>query len=70
VSKLIANRWFKISVGAIIGSVAGYFYWSEIGCLTGSCAITSVWWRSTLYGALMGGLLLDLVPSQKQNKAS
>jgi uncharacterized membrane protein len=51
---------------AIIGAIAGYFYWYYVGCESGSCAITSVWYRTTIYGALMGWLLSDV--SFKQTK--
>ncbi|MHA3044778.1 DUF6132 family protein [Riemerella anatipestifer] len=47
-------------VGAIIGAVSGYLYWIFIGCSTGTCAITSKPINSTLYGGLMGALLLSL----------
>ena len=43
----------------IIGAVAGYLYWSFIGCDSGTCAITSVWYRTTIYGAIMGWLVGD-----------
>lgn len=48
------------AVGVVIGAVAGYFYYSEIGCLSGTCAITSKPLNSTLYGGVMGGLLFNM----------
>ena len=56
------NRWRKygfIAVFALVGAVAGYFYWKFYGCENG-CSITSVWYRTAAYGALMGGLLGDM----------
>ena len=50
-----------ISIGLIIGGIGGYLYWKNIGCSSGTCAITSVWYRSTLYGMFMGGVLADIV---------
>ena len=44
-------------IGVFIGAIAGLAYWHFIGCASGTCAITSVWYRSTLYGAMMGALL-------------
>jgi hypothetical protein len=41
--------------------VAGYLYWQQIGCSSGTCMITSKWHNSTAYGALMGGLLAQYV---------
>ncbi|MBL7963837.1 MAG: hypothetical protein JNM31_08325 [Flavobacteriales bacterium] len=48
-----------IGLGIVLGAVAGWLYWSHVGCSTGSCAITSNPVGSTLYGALLGGLLVD-----------
>lgn len=45
--------------GIAIGALAGYIYYLEIGCLSGSCPITSKPLNSTLYGGLMGGLLFN-----------
>lgn len=46
-------------MGTVIGAIAGYFYYTEIGCLSGTCPITSKPLNSTLYGSLMGGLLFN-----------
>ena len=46
-------------LGVVLGSIAGYLYYHFIGCASGSCAISSKPFNSTLYGALMGGLLLS-----------
>ena len=47
-------------IGIVVGAIAGYFYYFYIGCASGSCAITSKPLNSTLYGALMGGLLFNM----------
>jgi hypothetical protein len=47
-------------IGVIIGLIAGYLYYQQIGCASGTCAITSKPLNSTLYGGLMGGLLFNL----------
>ncbi|MFN3840325.1 MAG: DUF6132 family protein [Cyclobacteriaceae bacterium] len=56
----------KWAMGIALGAVAGYLYWFYIGCNSGSCAITSSPVNSTLYGALMGGLLLNTFESKKK----
>jgi hypothetical protein len=48
-------------IGVVVGLLAGYLYYQEIGCLSGTCAITSKPLNSTLYGGLMGGLLFSLI---------
>jgi len=58
------KKWFKANslflIGAVLGAVAGFLYWKLVGCNSGTCAITSKPLNSTLYGALMGGLILSL----------
>ncbi len=51
--------------GIVVGAVAGYLYWKFIGCNTGSCAIISSPKNSTLYGALIGGLLFSMFKKEK-----
>ncbi|TDD95767.1 DUF6132 family protein [Flavobacterium cellulosilyticum] len=47
-------------IGIIAGAIGGYLYYHYVGCLSGTCAITSKPLNSTLYGALMGGLLFNM----------
>ncbi|HLP05943.1 MAG TPA: DUF6132 family protein [Paludibacter sp.] len=47
-------------IGIALGSVAGYAYYHFVGCASGTCPITSNPAISTLYGAILGYLLLDL----------
>jgi C4-dicarboxylate transporter len=47
-------------IGIVIGALAGYAYYFYVGCASGTCAITSKPLNSTLYGALMGGLLFNM----------
>lgn len=57
---------YKLTIlGIIVGGVAGYLYYYFIGCSSGSCSITSRPLNSTLYGALMGGLLLNTLKKEK-----
>jgi hypothetical protein len=51
--------------GVILGSIGGYLYWQQIGCSSGTCAITSKWHNSTAYGALMGGLVFSIFKKEK-----
>ena len=47
-------------IGAAIGATAGFLYWKYVGCVTGSCPITSQPVNSSVYGAVMGGLIGDM----------
>ena len=54
-------------IGVILGGIAGFLYWKYVGCLTDTCAITSNTIRSTIYGTIMGSLLLSIFnKSQKK----
>jgi hypothetical protein len=64
--KLIEIRLYFM--GALAGALVGFLYWKYIGCLTGSCAITSNPIRSTLYFALMGTLLFSLFKKKSPEK--
>jgi Family of unknown function (DUF6132) len=54
--------------GVILGAIGGYIYWQQIGCSSGTCAITSKWHNSTAYGALMGGLLFSIFKKEKRTE--
>ncbi|TNE27520.1 MAG: hypothetical protein EP346_12195 [Bacteroidetes bacterium] len=56
---LFQRRWLLWVVGIGVGAIGGYLYYSQIGCESGSCAITSDPTNSTLYGSLMGVFLFD-----------
>ncbi|MCC6515694.1 MAG: hypothetical protein IT275_05010 [Chitinophagales bacterium] len=53
-------------IGVVLGAMAGYAYYYYVGCLSGTCAITSNPWNSTLYGALMGGLFFNIFQEKKE----
>ena len=52
--------------GIISGALAGYLYYSFVGCASGTCIITSRPLNSTLYGALMGGLFFNMFRKNEQ----
>jgi hypothetical protein len=58
------NVW--VMVGVIIGGLAGYLYWRYVGCMTGTCSITSKPLNSTLYGIVMGGLAFSIFKKDKK----
>lgn len=62
------NKNILYVVGAALGAIAGYIYWQQIGCVSGTCMITSKPVNSTLYGALMGALLLGLFKKEKKEE--
>ncbi|MDH6311940.1 hypothetical protein M2137_000703 [Parabacteroides sp. PFB2-10] len=53
-------------IGLIVGAIGGFLYWRLIGCSGGSCPITSSPLMSTLWGAIMGGLLIGSFKKKKE----
>ena len=52
---------YKFTIlGILLGAIFGYLYYLFVGCASGSCSITSNPLNSTLYGAMMGGLLFNI----------
>lgn len=56
-----------VMAGILIGAIGGYLYYHFVGCLTGTCPITSKPFNSTIYGAVMGGLLFSIFKKEKIN---
>jgi hypothetical protein len=54
-----------VFIGIGVGAIAGYLYWKYVGCLSGTCAITSNPLNSSVYGSAMGGLVFSLFKPQK-----
>ena len=61
-------NYLKWIIGIIVGASIGFSYWYFIGCNTGTCAITSSPLNSTLYGGLMGVLLVNTFSGKRKGK--
>ena len=60
---------YKLTLlGVILGAGGGYWYYSNVGCESGTCAITSKPINSTLYFALMGGLVFNIFEKKQSIK--
>jgi len=59
-NRFLKNKYPLIVSGILLGAVSGFFYWKFWGCTNG-CAIKSVWWRMSLWGSVMGGLLMSML---------
>jgi hypothetical protein len=66
------KKWFSNNklyiIGAIAGAAAGFLYWQQIGCSSGTCMITSKPVNSTLYGSMMGALLLGMFKKETKKQ--
>jgi H+/Cl- antiporter ClcA len=49
-----------IIIGIFAGAIGGYLFYHFVGCASSTCNITSKPINSTLHGALMGGLLINI----------
>lgn len=61
---IISNKLALI--GAFVGGIAGYIYYWQVGCVTGSCAITSKPVNSTVYFAVMGAMAFSIAKPEKK----
>jgi hypothetical protein len=54
-------------IGLLVGILGGYIYYLKVGCVDGTCAITSNPWLSMVWGGVMGYLLFDMFSKKKKN---
>ncbi len=61
----------KVSIMlTFVGAIVGYGYWYFVGCESGTCAITSVWYRTAIYGAIMGWLVGEMINDKLKKKTN
>jgi H+/Cl- antiporter ClcA len=58
--KYIKKNIFMIA-GIIVGIIGGFLYWKFVGCTTGTCPLKSNPLLMSIYGALIGGLLGNVI---------
>jgi hypothetical protein len=55
--KIDKSFFIKRILPVAVGSILGYAYYFFVGCRTGSCPISSNPFVSTIYGAVLGGIV-------------
>ena len=50
-----------ITIGAVAGGIVGFLYYRFVGCRSGACIITGNPYISTIYWAVLGGLIANLI---------
>jgi len=60
VKEIFKSKRIQI-VFLLAGAIGGFLYWKFVGCTSGTCAIKSVWYWSTLWGAAVGYLVGDFI---------
>lgn len=48
-------------IGALIGGVAGFVYYKQVGCNSGGCMISGNPYISTGYFAVLGSLIVSIL---------
>nr|WP_321372730.1 DUF6132 family protein [uncultured Bacteroides sp.] len=66
IKKVFTQHWLTL-LGVVIGALGGYLYWLYIGCSSGSCPITSSPLLSSMWGAVMGGLLFSIFKREEKS---
>jgi hypothetical protein len=51
-------KWSKRILPVVLGTAGGYAYYYFIGCASGTCPISSNPYISTVYGGIIGALLI------------
>ena len=65
---ILSNKLYII--GAIVGAIGGFLYYKFVGCITGTCAITSNPFRSTAYFAFFGAVLFGMFKTKEHKQPS
>jgi hypothetical protein len=48
-------------IGVVVGGIVGFLTYRFIGCRSGACIITGNPYISTIYWAVLGGLVANLI---------
>jgi hypothetical protein len=55
------KKMIAIIIGVVAGGIVGFLYYRFIGCRSGACIITGNPYISTIYWAVLGGLVANLL---------
>jgi len=64
--KNFLKKYYSELIGIVVGALGGFLYWKFIGCSSGSCPITSSPLISTIWGAVMGWLVVGIFKNKKK----
>ena len=63
-------RLLPIIIGVLLGAVGGYLYYRYVGCVSGSCAISSNPYNSMLYFSVIGALVGLIIAPERKKKGT
>jgi len=55
-----------VIIGVIAGGLSGYIYYIKVGCLSGTCPLTSNPVMSIIWGSVIGYLAGDMFKKKKK----
>jgi hypothetical protein len=61
------NFW-KPFLGVVIGGLGGFLYYYFVGCVSGTCPITSNPFGSIIMGSLLGYLLISSIGTSSKEE--
>ncbi|HSP87457.1 MAG TPA: DUF6132 family protein [Ignavibacteriaceae bacterium] len=64
------KKYLRKIIPVLIGALGGFLYYTFIGCYSGSCAITSNPFMSTVYGALIGLIFTNNTFNKKKGEVN
>ena len=65
--KFLKKHWLKIA-GTIVGILGGYLYYHYVGCVSGTCPLTSNPYIMMIYGGLVGLFITGLFPVNRKSR--
>ena len=63
-------KFTKYILGFVLGAASGFAYYYFIGCRTGGCPLQSNPFFSTLFGGIVGALIVDSLSDLLKAKRS
>jgi hypothetical protein len=55
------KKMLAIIIGVLAGGAVGFLYYRFIGCRSGACIITGNPYISTIYWAVLGGIIANIL---------
>lgn len=62
------KRYLPMMILAVVGAIGGYLYYRFVGCVSGTCPLTSNPYISTVYGGVLGALIGNIVTPGKKKE--
>ncbi len=61
-------KWSKRILPVVLGALGGYAYYYYVGCVSGTCPLSSNPYITTAYGGVIGALLIPRRKNQGEEQ--